>query len=62
MFIVTVDNGASTFFLKSTIWAFNRESAQVFATEEAARAQLQKAKQFMKAKVFKAAKIVPVMV
>lgn len=43
--------------LRGTVWAFSMDRAQKFDTREAAQAALDKAKQFMKAKFYKAARI-----
>ena len=60
MFIVTVETPAGTSYLRSTVWTFagRRERAQEDPTREAAQAALDKAKQFMAAKVYRAARIV----
>lgn len=60
MFIVTTTNDGVTFWLRSTTWAFGANRADKFPTRDAAQAALAKAKQFMKAKAFKAAQIVEV--
>lgn len=57
MFIVTITNNGQTYYLRSTIWAFAADRAQRFETEAAARAQLEKARKFMKAAQFKQAVI-----
>ena len=57
-FIVTTKNGIGEKVpLRGTIWAFSMDRAQRFDTREAAQAQLDRAKQFMKAKVYKSAVI-----
>lgn len=50
-FIVVTTNpqDGSTFWLRSTTWAFSRERAQQFDSPEAAQAALDKSKQFNKA-------------
>lgn len=58
MFIVTLSHNGSTFYLRATVWTAARERASTFETMEAANAQLGKAKQFMKAAQFKAARVV----
>lgn len=55
MFIVTLENHGQPFYLRGTTWAFSPERAQQFATEAEARAQLEKARKFMKAAMFKRA-------
>jgi hypothetical protein len=57
MHIVTLNTSAGPFFLRSTIWTSYRDRATEFATPEAARSQLNKAKPFMKATMFKAARV-----
>lgn len=57
MFIVTVVHNGSKFPLKGTIWAFNMDSAQKFESREAAQGALDRAKKFMKAAQYRAAKI-----
>jgi len=60
MFIVTLETAAGTFYLRTTVWTFagNRDQAQEFKTRDAAAAQLEKVKPFMKASLRKFAKIV----
>ena len=58
MFIVTVENMGSTFFLRGTVWAFAADRAQLFSDREEATFALQKARKFMKAAIFKKARIV----
>jgi hypothetical protein len=55
--IVTLPHLGNTFYLRSTVWTSERDRATVFKSQEAAQAGLQDAKQFMKAKQFKAAHI-----
>jgi len=57
MFIVTVENNGEKWPLKGTVWAFSMDRAQKFETQADATAALLKAKQFMKAAIFKKAKI-----
>lgn len=57
MYLVTLNHNGATFYLRSTIWTADIERATRFESEDAAKAQLLKAKQFMKAAQFKAAKI-----
>ncbi len=59
-FIVTLDHNGGTFPLRRTTWAFSMDRAQEFDSIEAAQAQLDKAKKFMPAKQYKAAKIIEV--
>jgi len=58
MFIVIVDHNGETWPLKGTVWAFSMDRAQKFETREAAQAQLDKAKKFMKPALAKKARIV----
>jgi hypothetical protein len=58
MFIVTVRNQAGEEVpLRGTVWAFHMDRAQVFDTRAAAQAALDKARQFMKAAVYRRAVI-----
>lgn len=58
-FIVVTPNGVGELVpLRGTVWAFSMDRAQKFETEALAQAALDKAKQFMKAKTYKASKIV----
>lgn len=58
VFVVTILNGAGEKVpLRGTVWAFSMDRATRFATREDAQAALDKAKQFMKASVYKRAKI-----
>jgi hypothetical protein len=59
MFIVTLDTPVGTSYLRGTVWTFadRRERATEYATREAAQAALDKAKQFMAARHYKAAQI-----
>lgn len=60
-FIVTTPNKAGQPVpLRGTIWAFSMERAEKFETRELAQEALDKAKQFMPAKVYRAASIVEV--
>lgn len=56
-FIVTLNHNGSTYYLRSTIWAWSEDRATVYATKEEAQAGLDKAKQFMKAKQYKSSQI-----
>ena len=60
MFIVTTETPAGTCYLRNTAWTFadRRERAVEYATVEAAQAALDKARKFMPAKLYKAARIV----
>ena len=60
MFLVTLNHNGAAFFLRSTIWSAYSDRATVFETEEAAKAGLEKARKFMKASQFKAARVVKV--
>ena len=57
MFIVTVIVNGTKWPLRGTVWAYDMSRAQKFETREAAQAALNKAKQFMKACIYKAAVI-----
>jgi hypothetical protein len=57
-YIVTLNHNGQTFPLRGTIWAMNMDRAQVFVSREDAQAALEKARKFMKAAQFKAARIV----
>lgn len=57
-YIVTLNHLGNKFFLRSTIWTADVDRAQKFDTKEAAAEQLNKAKKFMKAAQFKAARVV----
>lgn len=57
-FIVEVQNNGETFWLGGTVWRFAKERATLHDTTEAAQAALDKAKKFMAAKIYRAAKIV----
>ena len=57
-FIVTVEHNGEVWPLRGTVWAFSMDRAQVFATREAAEAALLKAKTFMKAALFRKARII----
>lgn len=56
-FIVTVTHNGNEVPLRGTVWAFSMDRAQIFATKEEAQAALVKAKQFMKAAIYKKAVI-----
>lgn len=61
MFIVVTPNAVGELVpLRGTVWAFSMDRAQKFETKELAQAALDKAKQFMKARTYKAARIVEV--
>ncbi len=57
MFVVTLRHNGNLFFLRSTVWTSEQSRATTFATQAEADAGRAKAKQFMKAAQFKAAKI-----
>ena len=56
---VALQNGDFTFYLRKTTWTTVPGREDVFATEEAARAALQKAKPYTKPTLFKRAQVVP---
>lgn len=56
MFIVTLTTSQVN-YLRGTIWSMNRDRATEYATRELAQAALDKAKQFMGARQYKAARI-----
>lgn len=56
-YVVTLIYLGNKFYLRSTIWTSERLRATEFPTMDAANVQLNKAKQFMKVKQFRAAKI-----
>lgn len=56
-FIVTVNHNGEKWPLRGTVWAFSMDRAQRFDTRELAQTALEKAKKFMKAKVYKKAVI-----
>ena len=58
-YIVTLENKGNRFWFRGTNWAFERDRAQVFASEDAARAALLRAKQFMGALVYRKAQVIP---
>ena len=57
MFIVTLMHNGQKWPLRGTVWAFHMDRATHYETHEAAQAALDKAKKFMKAAQYKAAKI-----
>lgn len=58
-FIVVTPNALGEMVpLRGTVWAYSMDRAQKFETREAAQAALDKAKQFMKVRTYKAAKII----
>jgi hypothetical protein len=59
-YIVIVNHNGETWPLRGTVWAFSMERVQHFPTREAAQAQLEKAKPFMKSAIYKKAQIVEV--
>ena len=60
-FIVVTPNALGHMVpLRGTIWAFEMDRATKFETAEAAKAALDRAKKFMKARTYKAARIVEV--
>ncbi len=56
-YIVVLNHNGQDWPLRRTTWAYSMDRAQEFETKEAAQAQLDKAKQFMKAAQYKAAEI-----
>jgi hypothetical protein len=61
MFIVTLNHLGNTFYLRSTVWSFALDRATRYHTEDAARDALNKARKFMKAAQYRAAKIEPIL-
>lgn len=57
MFIATVENKGSTFYLKGSTWAFHVDRAQQFDTREAVEAGIAKAVKFMPKSLAKKIKI-----
>jgi hypothetical protein len=57
MFIVTVTNNGIKWPLRGTVWAYDMSRAQLFETQENAEFALKKARPFMKAAIFKKARI-----
>lgn len=57
MYILTLIHLGNKFYLRGTVWSSERTRATEYATQEQAVAALAKAKQFMKAKQFKDARI-----
>ncbi len=58
-FIVTYSSGGFTFYLRSTVWAGYLDRATVFETIDDAKAALERAREFMPYRTYKAAKITP---
>lgn len=56
-YIVTLIHNGQRWPLRGTTWAYSMDRAQVFASREAAQAALDKARKFMKAAQYKAARI-----
>lgn len=56
-YVVSLTHLGNTFHLRRTIWTADLDRADRFETREAAQASLAKAKPFMKAAQFKAARI-----
>lgn len=54
-FIVTVVHNGNEVPLRGSVWAFNMDRAQKFATRDEAQAALDKAKKFMKVSIYKKA-------
>jgi hypothetical protein len=60
-YVVTVNNGGTDWYLRSTIWTAERGRADLFNTPEEAHASLDRAKKFMlKPSVAKLATVKPV--
>jgi len=59
-YVVNVINQGQSWYLRGTTWTGEAERASRFASEQAARAGLLKAKPFMKASLFKLATVQPV--
>ena len=58
-FIVVTPNAVGEMVpLRGTVWAFSMDRAQQFDTREDAQKALDRAKQFMKAKTYKASRII----
>ena len=57
MYIVTLIHEGQKWPLRGTMWAFSMDRATKYETREAAQAALDKAKKFMKAAQYKAARI-----
>jgi hypothetical protein len=57
MFVFTVNHNGRDFWLRGTVWSFSRDRATEYATEWEASEALEKAKPFMAAKVYRAAKL-----
>ena len=60
MYIITLNTTDGTCYLRVTVWTFpdRRERASEYASIDAAQAALDKARKFMPAKLYKAARIV----
>lgn len=58
-YVVRLNHLGNDFWLRSTIWVAEKDRGNVFASTELAQAALNRAKMFMKAKQYKAAKIEP---
>ena len=56
--IVTTENEGRTFYLRGTTWAFDADRANKFETLEQAKEAVEKAKKFMKPKIYKAIKFI----
>lgn len=60
MYMITVTNLGTQFWLGGTVWRFSPDRANRFHTEEDAKKALQRAKKFMTPSVYKAATIIKV--
>lgn len=56
--VVTPNAIGELIALRGSVWAFSLERAQEFETREAAQAQLDKAKKFMRASTYHNARII----
>jgi hypothetical protein len=57
MFIVTVEHNGTKWPLRGTNWAYSMDRAQLFADRAEAEFALNKARPFMKAAMFKKARV-----
>ena len=60
MYIVTVTKHNETYFLRGTVWAFRAERAFEYDNEPDARIALARARPYMPASVYRAARVVEV--
>lgn len=59
MHIVTLIHLGNKFYLRNTIWSAHIDRATIYTSAQAAQDALDRAKKFMKAAQYKAAKIEP---